>query len=823
MSVASRPFERSADQRTPLAGQATVSRWLDGPTVPLGVVFLLAGPTVLVWPGFLFVFLGRLARARGAQGWLAQRSMLDVGWLALLAGSLIGFVVSPNGSASLARLAAVIAALSLFFWLQGQARTPDRLRLASWSLVAVCGLGAVAVLALIRGQLPASVLTRLLGPFLGMFAISPGISGDVLEVNSRFPVHQYGLAYLLLVVTPFLAAEAALGIHHKRRAMTVVGTLLAATLLAATEARGALLALAVAVALVASLRSRWFWGLLPLAALGLYLLLARGIISRSIEAAWLDTRLSIWTRSLNLLSDYPFSGAGLGMQTFAQVFAWNYGLPDPYQVVHSHNIFIQAYAEHGLVGLVGLIIILGGALLYAWRAVRSTPSKSRVSAAGVLGALVGSVLYGLTDQVPTTNYGLAILAALCALAVAGAGERESGRHGDGATGRRGDRATDGSGRAGERASGGAGSRRLAVSPSVLAVGGAALLLASVAPRWASGLALNSGAVQLAGVALNPGLELERKSAMLGRAETHLEAAIAWNPENVAANRVLARTRLLGHDVPAALTALEQATATRSLNDYERTQIGRLYLETGHWQSAFDLWQAAGQSALLREAADGLAGKRDYKAAAAAHAALVELHPDEPENYSNLAKALLAGPVPSVDEAMLWFERAAELNPESRRSLARQLVLEAEDCRTNERRGGGRLDVCVFSFGVASRVDPTYDRPEVELGSVYYYAGRHGQAAEHFRAALARDPDNGSTWHQLGQAEQAAGRLPEAVAAFEQAVRVAPSRAGLHASLGRMYLQIGQCQAAHSELTEALRLEPSNSLAQAQLARMSECR
>jgi tetratricopeptide (TPR) repeat protein len=798
MSVASRPFERSADQRTPLAGQATVSRWLDGPIVPLGIVFLLAGPTVLVWPGFLFVFLGWLARAR-AQGWLAQRSMLDVGWLALLAGSLIGFFVSPNGSAALARLAAVVAALSLFFWLQGQARTPERLRLASWSLVAVCGLGAVAVLALIRGQLPASVLTRLLGPFLGMFAISPGISGDVLEVNSRFPVHQYGLAYLLLVVTPFLAAEAALGIHHKRRAMAVVGTLLAATLLAATEARGALLALAVAVALVASLRSRWFWGLLPLAALGLYLLLARGIISRSIEAAWLDTRLSIWTRSLSLLSDYPFSGAGLGMQTFAQVFAWNYGLPDPYQVVHSHNIFIQAYAEHGLVGLVGLIIVLCGALLYAWRAVRSAPSESRVSAAGVLGALVGSALYGLTDQVATTNYGLAILAALCALAVAGAGERASGRPVALSP-----------------------SRRLSVAPSVLAVGGAALLLASVAPRWASGLALNSGAVQLAGVALNPGLELERKSVMLGRAETHLEAAIAWNPENVAAYRVLARTRLLEHDVPAALTALEQATATRSLNDYERTQIGRLYLETGHWQSAFDLWQAAGQSALLREAADELAAKRDYKAAAAAHAALVELHPDEPENYSNLAKALLAAPVPSVDEAMLWFERAAELNPETRRSLARQLVLEAEDCRTNERRGGGRLDVCVFSFGVASRVDPTYDRPEVELGSVYYYAGRHGQAAEHFRAALARDPDNGSTWHQLGQAEQAAGRLPEAVAAFEQAVRVAPSRAGLHASLGRMYLQIGQCQAAHGELTEALRLEPSNSLAQAELARMSEC-
>ena len=289
-----------------------------------------------------------------------------------------------------------------------------------------------------------------------------------------------------------------------------------------------------------------------------------------------------------------------------------------------------------------------------------------------------------------------------------------------------------------------------------------------------------------------------------------------------AYRELARVRLLRHDVPGALAALGGASAVGALNDYERTQLGRLYLEMGFWQQAFDLWQAAGQSGLLRQAADDLAARGDFKGASAAHGALVELNPDVPENYSNLAKAVLAGPTPDVNEAMRWFDRAAELKPEARRSLARQLVLQGEDYRTNERRGGGRPELAAFWFGLASQVDPSYDRPEVELGAVLYYASRYAEAAEHFRTALARDPQNGSTWHQLGQAEEAAGRVPEAAAAFEQGVRVAPSRAGLHASLGRMYLRLGRCEAADRELGAALRLEPDNAVAQAEQARLGDC-
>jgi O-antigen ligase len=48
-----------------------------------------------------------------------------------------------------------------------------------------------------------------------------------------------------------------------------------------------------------------------------------------------------------MLGDFPLTGVGLGIRTFAEAFAWYQHLPTPYVVSHTHNIFLQAYAEQG--------------------------------------------------------------------------------------------------------------------------------------------------------------------------------------------------------------------------------------------------------------------------------------------------------------------------------------------------------------------------------------------------------------------------------------------------------------------------------------------
>ena len=806
MSVVSRPLDRPA---SPVARRGPLERFTI-PLLAIGLVGLLVGSG----PPLAIGFGCTLATAWIERRRFTWRGPMAAAWIALMAGSLLGLLVSHDQPSALSRLAAVAAAMTLFVLARQAGARPRGLQRASWLVVGICGIGALVILALIRGSLPENSISRALRPLLSLFAVFPGISGDVLVVNSRFPVHQYGLAYLLLVTGPFLTAWAVLGAGWVRRGIAAVGLIGLAVLLTATEARGALLALAVAVALVASLRSRWFWGLLPLGGLGLYLLLARGIISRSIEGDWLAARLSIWTRSLYLLGDYPLTGAGLGLPNFAEVFAWSYQLPNPYLVVHSHNIFIQAYAEQGLLGLIGLLLLLVGALLLGWQALGRVEAAGRPALAGVVGALSGSLLYGLTDQVPTTNYGLVLLGAICGLAAG----QSTGQAASEA------RADDCAAKPPRHEARFVAGRQVV---PLLVIAAVMLLVVGVAPRWISGLTLNAGSALLTAAALDRSLTNNQRGAKLQQAEAVLSTAVDWNSRNGAAFRQLARARLLRHDVPGAQAALGAAVATANLNDHERTQLGRLALEMGFWPQAFDLWQAAGESELLSKAADELTAKRDFKGAVAAQAALVELSPDNPEHLSNLAKALLAddGAV-NVDQALVWFDRAAELKPEARRGLARQLVLQAEDCRTNERRNGGRFEVCLFWFGLASRVDPSYDKPEVELGSVYFYRNRFAEAAEHFRSASEREPTNPSTWHQLGQAEEGAGRVAEAVFAFEQAVRLAPRRAGLHASLGRVYRQLGRCDEARRELDTALGLPAegdSTDRARAELAQLGTCR
>ena len=223
-------------------------------------------------------------------------------------------------------------------------------------------------------------------------------------MNARFTVHQYGLAHLLLVAASVLrrgrrAQRHALA-HDRRR-----GRRCSCCCHCCWRPRRA----------GPSWRSPWppppsrrigrgwpgrfrRWR-----RLGLYVLLVRGTISRGVEPDWLNQRLSYWTGTLSLLGDVPFTGAGLGMRTFAEVFAWYHALPDPYQVSHSHNVVVQAYAEQGILGAVGLAGLLVVGTLTALRATRRTHGPVRWLVAGAAGGFLGSALYGMTDQVPTNN------------------------------------------------------------------------------------------------------------------------------------------------------------------------------------------------------------------------------------------------------------------------------------------------------------------------------------------------------------------------------------------------------------------------------------
>jgi tetratricopeptide (TPR) repeat protein len=759
---------------------ARLERW----TLPLAIAALFAYPSPLAYVGLAVVVVIGVARLVRRDVW-AGVGVTDP-WVGLLGvGTVIGLGVAHQPDAAMLRFTGVVGALATLYAARGYIRGEREARQVGAAALVATVLGILSVLALLRGSLPESSVTSALSPILAPFAIFPGVSGDTLDVNARFTVHQYGLAQLLLVAAVFAVAAVALSGRRVPILVGLASLLLLVPLLLATQARGAFLALALASTVIAAFRTRLAWLIPPLAGGLLWVLLQRGTISRGVESEWLNQRLGYWSGTLSLLGDVPLTGAGLGMRTFAEVFAWYHQLPDPYQVSHTHNVVIQAYAEQGLLGAIGLagLLLLGSVI--SLRAVRRTRGPARWLVGGAAGGFLGSAIYGMTDQVPTNNLSLALL--LLMLAVTVSADRIWAPASAPAPARP----------AGARA--GSLSRRRLGQAALAVV--ALIGLAALAPRWVSGLYLNAGSSQLLAVELSSSRDPDLRAARLRRAESMLDAALRWNSHNLPALRNLGWVRLLKNDLPGATSAIEAAYRP-DLSSFERAQLARLANDAGLTNLTVKLYEEGGDETRLAQFAEKLWTSRRYHDAALAYAALTELDPDEAEYVSNFAKVVLEGGGDD-GEALTALLTAAQRKPESARNLARQLVLSGEPFRGNEKLGGGNFKAAHFWFTLASQVDPTYDRPEVELGSLTYYRGMYEEAAQHFHEAQRRDPDNPSTMNQLGETYQKLGRMDEALGFYQRGVALRPDNAQLHLNLARAYLAAARPGDARSELQAAI--------------------
>jgi O-antigen ligase len=145
------------------------------------------------------------------------------------------------------------------------------------------------------------------------------------------------------------------------------------------------------------------------------LLLLAAAIAACITLAWLQSgqitsvaeiansmasRLELWQRSLIMLSDVPFTGAGLAsfpivLDRFYPSFLAG---PDA-RIPHAHNLLLQASLDLGLAGGLAVMALLLSALIAAWRAVGKAPRRSFewCLATGSAAALVVISVHGLVD------------------------------------------------------------------------------------------------------------------------------------------------------------------------------------------------------------------------------------------------------------------------------------------------------------------------------------------------------------------------------------------------------------------------------------------
>jgi len=137
------------------------------------------------------------------------------------------------------------------------------------------------------------------------------------------------------------------------------------------------------------------------------------------EVASLDSRLRLVRDTVLLIEDFPFTGGGL--RSFPGLYS-QYILVVPfYNTVYSHNTFLDATLEQGVMGgvsLLAIFIMTGVLLIQHLRREAKKDEQSDVWAMALLGGLGIALIHGLVDDVLYGNRGTPLLFLFPGLAMA---------------------------------------------------------------------------------------------------------------------------------------------------------------------------------------------------------------------------------------------------------------------------------------------------------------------------------------------------------------------------------------------------------------------
>ncbi|MGE5507723.1 MAG: O-antigen ligase family protein [Chitinophagales bacterium] len=179
--------------------------------------------------------------------------------------------------------------------------------------------------------------------------------------------------------------------ERRRWPALVAYVAVASVALAFTLSRGAWLGfftMLVVLALWNPQFRRWLWlGLLPLAvAFTAIPRLAPRLLSIFTAEAYLS-RVYIWRSAWRMIQDHPLTGVGAGV--FMHVYgAYVQPGASEQSVAYAHNLFLQVWAEFGLIGFVIFLAILGRVLYMSFRLARTGDSLYQGIFAAFLGVLV---------------------------------------------------------------------------------------------------------------------------------------------------------------------------------------------------------------------------------------------------------------------------------------------------------------------------------------------------------------------------------------------------------------------------------------------------
>jgi O-antigen ligase len=270
-------------------------------------------------------------------------------------------------------------------------------------------------------------------------------------------------------------------------------------------------------------------------------------------------RLDVYRGSWYLVQDFPFTGIGLG-GTFAMVYSRYVLLIQVPFLTYSHNLFLQVWLNHGLLGILALLWLISAFCTFVWWVGR----RGGVLFQGAWLGVAAILLHGLSDaRQYADGWTFLPLFALLGLTVA-AGKLAS-----------------------QQASKSANWRvsRWAWMLGVIALGVVGLLMWR--PLAAMAYA-NAGALAQTRGQLTENLADEQRAALLQRAATCYTRAISLDANNRTAHQRLGMLAMDARQMDEAVVHLEEAYRIDPSNTTTHKALGLAYTWVGRLDQAQQL-------------------------------------------------------------------------------------------------------------------------------------------------------------------------------------------------------------------------------------------
>lgn len=428
-------------------GVAVVSSTKLGVEVLLGLCFVPLALTrlpVAICAWMVLLFFSRTSSLEA----VPNKVLLFIGlcWIGLLLGRRTKFR-GLAGNQLVLMLVATFVTWMLFSlsWapVPGAASRPVKeLLYASFGFLLI--LGTTVERKQVRWLLTAFVvgaaISVLWGAAKGGLSVTGGAAGEVANAEGRFQGGAGDPNYLAAVLVPaiMLAGGLAIGQRTRRRAMLALATAIIAVGLAATQSRGGLLAGA-ACSIVALIiwRSRrgTILSLIALAGMAtvLFFLANPGALHRIQESNQGSGRIDIWHVAWRVAQSNPFVGVGIAQ--FPQVSPHYVLDPGALRFVSLivekhivvHNLYLQLWAEDGIVGLLLFIGVIIASIAAGWHATRSFDAQGDTEMAALSRTAILALVGMLTASFFLSNLENGQLWVLLALgpALAGIARRQA--------------------------------------------------------------------------------------------------------------------------------------------------------------------------------------------------------------------------------------------------------------------------------------------------------------------------------------------------------------------------------------------------------------